>query len=1079
MSCSRFDSMPAQPPTPPKDITKAAVDDAIRFLDDSHEIERGLNRPLGPRRPSLQAAEPSPAPSQESTSTSLSKKVGFSPHAIFHELPGHARPASPLRRTVRRSPSARSSKPLRSILKTTLAPPLTPDDLDTKLSYFSPDVPGSFAKMLQSVLSQLASDMVSNRLDAYMTLNGALQAYNDIPDATALTQKLGLVTQFLSRDIAWKNSDGKLNTNIVVQALKLTNFLLFHDALSAAMDTDFRCFLVDRSAAVIESTEIHKQIMKAHIHLLAQPKLSSAVMTASRADRILNALQTVDRRCSGNNVISTRLVIYQRLLEQAPTLMLTRIRDWLEQTFHCMLSSVSDVRGRAIDTCTKGGVRLGTQASAAKGVSDFLDTEIEEGQTYFGYFSTKLLEMLADKELAPCVPRIWAALVLYFRNKRKPLEKWTGFRNWLNIIQKCLNSSDIAVRYEATLAWNKLVYTTTFDLSLSPGTMKMLKTPIVSGMERRGNDAFSKQIRQYTMDCYCNLLHYCLRPELTAEEHEAAWNVFVQPILTSMVKASPKGRMTACRILYGLMSGNNGQWNANAALMPTPIRPEDLPRLDPRWIRPHLDMVLSILQPATRASLWSSPDQNLGLESAWAALMQTVSDAGAQEVKTTADLKQAVALLVGFFRQLWSTKSSGPVESEPQRWLTNFVSMVDTMVMRLGAGHLIEEYLTTSSDDLFEVAPTPSLKRQKNRTAPQAPMMLLLKPFFASGDDAARSLSIISNLLERFVLSRPSPLAQMELLSQSLFALRGTLSEPVEGVAYLGLWQAIAKTTISALGSATVEQQPVASLGQTLRYAVDIVNAGLEITGDATPTALILQLYDAAYDLARTTSGEGGVVTAVMEPVCKGLSSAQPSWSLDSNLRFIAHVLSKAVWPKNRQSIENARKTLWGVGLAPHKVHLFDPFDHVYSTIVDAMASMYTHLGADGSTLLAVRELLPAVMSFLKTAPVSLLPTALRRTQEGFALWVKDEGMKISLHRDAADQVGAVETAQWRPCFLTRQQIAATWTAILTLIKRVPRSDSDLIKSLEMLLAAGFASPHRQIVNETIVFWNAKFSTLR
>lgn len=1063
-SSSRFDSMLAQPPTPPKEISKA-VDDAISFLDDSHEIERALSKSLVQRRPSLQAAVPSPAPSQESTSTLLSKKVGFSPHDIFHQPPD--RVGSPARRVVGRSPSARGTKPLKSILKSTHALPLTPDDLDSKLSYFSPDVPGSFAKMLQSVLNQLASDSMSNRLDAYMTLNGALQAYSDVPDAATLTQKLGILTQFLSRDIAWKTSDGKLNTNIVVQALKLTNFLLFNDSIAAALDTDFRCFLVDRSIAVMESTEIPKQIMKAHIHLLAQPKLQCPAMSASRADRILNALQTVDKRCSGNNVISTRLIIYQRLLEQAPTLMLTRIRDWLEQTFHGMLSSISDVRGRAIDTCTKGGVRIGTQALAAKGVSEFLDTEIEEGQTYYEYFSTKLLEMLSDKESAACVPRIWAALTLYFRNKRKPLEKWTRFRNWLTIIQKCLNSSDIAVRYEATLAWNKLVYTMTFDASPSPGMMNMLKTPIISGIERRGQDPFSKQIRQYTMDCYCNLLHYGLRPSLGSEEIEAGWRAFVDPILIPMTKASQKGRMTACRILYGLMSGSGGVWNGNAALVPTPIKPEDLPRLEPRWIRSHLANVLAILQPGVQASLWLSPEVNLGLESAWAALMQTVADAGAQEVKTSSDLKQAVALLVGFFRQLWNSKPEAPSDSDPQRWQSNYVSMVETMVTRLGPGHFIEGYLTTSESDVVEVAPTPSTKRSKHLSTPQAPMVIMLRPFFASSsvvfDRKANSLFKAGSLLDRFVLSRPSLLAKLDTLSRVFFALRSSLPNPCETDEDMHLWETCANSAISILSSeGSNEQQQPGSLGQSLRHAMDILSAGLEIRSQAGPGVSIQQFYDAVYVLAKDSAGDGGIVIAALEPTCKALSNAGPALSLARRLHLTVHILSKAVWPRNRQAIENARKALWGVGLAPHKANLFDPFDHVYSSIVDALTSIYAHFDNGDTVDLGMgRQLMPAVVSFLESAPVSLLLTGLRRTQEGFAVWVHDEEKKTSLQAGSSDE------------------IKSTWTALLALIKRIPSSDSNLLKSLEILLVAGFASPHRQVVNETILFWNAKFGGQR
>lgn len=45
----------------------------------------------------------------------------------------------------------------------------------------------------------------------------------------------------------------------------------------------------------------------------------------------------------------------------------------------------------------------------------------------------------------------------------------------------------------------------------------------------------------------------------------------------------------------------------------------------------------------------------------------------------------------------------------------------------------------------------------------------------------------------------------------------------------------------------------------------------------------------------------------------------------------------------------------------------------------------------------------------------------------------------------------------------------------MRLVTSVPSLDSDILRVLEPLLVAGFASPHKQIVSDTIVFWNAKF----
>lgn len=42
-------------------------------------------------------------------------------------------------------------------------------------------------------------------------------------------------------------------------------------------------------------------------------------------------------------------------------------------------------------------------------------------------------------------------------------------------------------------------------------------------------------------------------------------------------------------------------------------------------------------------------------------------------------------------------------------------------------------------------------------------------------------------------------------------------------------------------------------------------------------------------------------------------------------------------------------------------------------------------------------------------------------------------------------------------------------------MRALPSSDSNVLRTLEPLLVAGFVSPHRQVVNDTIVFWNARF----
>ena len=49
------------------------------------------------------------------------------------------------------------------------------------------------------------------------------------------------------------------------------------------------------------------------------------------------------------------------------------------------------------------------------------------------------------------------------------------------------------------------------------------------------------------------------------------------------------------------------------------------------------------------------------------------------------------------------------------------------------------------------------------------------------------------------------------------------------------------------------------------------------------------------------------------------------------------------------------------------------------------------------------------------------------------------------------------------------------WQEVLHLLSTLPQKDTMLLRALEPLLVAGFSCPHKEVVNETIVFWNASF----
>ncbi|KAK4579968.1 hypothetical protein LTR86_000170 [Recurvomyces mirabilis] len=1062
-SSSVFDNLPERPPTPPRDISKD-VDEAISFLNDSNEIDRALKVAL-PLKSSHQSSTPitSPAAKERPASGNATKKVVFTPTPTYHPIARIGQLSSPSAQLMKKAPSDRDVRPTRSILKqSSHPPPLTPDDLETRVAYFSPQIPGSFAKMLQSVIQQLAGPSTSSRLDAYLALNGALQAYEAVPDVRAMAAKMSMLLQFITRDLAWKGDNGALDVNMATQAFKLTANIMSDATLSGTLDDDFQTFLLDRSLTVIEQADMPKALIKNHMYLLAHQQFRTPAMTTSRGDRLLTALLTVEDRCTGNNVVTTRLVVYQRLLERVPAVMHQCMREWLEHVIHGMLSTIKEVRIRAIETCTKAGLILGTQPSAAKCLIELFAVEVEAGQTFYDYVEAQLRQMVSDKELGAYVPQIWSSITLLFRSKRSPIDKWAKLKMWLGIVQRCLNASDILTRYQGYLAWNKFVFAVMPDASTSSSMLRMLKVPIESGLDRRGKDAHAKQIHQYALESFYNVLHYVLRPGLTHEELDTAWDAVVTPMLGYMIARKDRGKRLACSIIYGLCTASSGTWKVDAAMEASPITPEDLPKLDPKWIRTRLGKVLQLMGPVLRVSYWSPEYNSAAINSTWHALMLSVAEAGRQEIKTSPDLKEAIALLVTLCRSPWSQPSADFNTNESRFDLAQYTAVVKVMVERIGPTAFSEDILLRTGEDDIKVALTPSHRHSKHHSAPQSPLLLLFGALYESGlsidkDEHLRGLA--ATILELVVSSRSQPQSKIELLARSMQTRSKDLAPNADRARTALLWQCISSCATDTLQLPHVNNASSQTIGLELRHGLMLLTEGLQHLDSSISIEISIQeLYDAMTSVARTTAGAAGVVTAVLEPLARTLLEHLSTIPAAARLRLTSRLVVSAPWPRSRQELDQAKKALWGVGLAPHKAASFDPYEHFYAILVDALIYGYDILGQD-TLQLGTRDVIGQAALFLKRCPLPLLAVAIGKVQNGFCRWLADIDRKtadtkevlIMLHNTARD--------------------------LISLIRAVPSHDSSLLQVLEPLLVALFSCPHKVIVNMAIDFWNETFGT--
>lgn len=1016
VSSAAFERLPARPPTPPKDTT-TAVNEALEFLEVDYALEKPLSDVPRDGVPAVDTTPTQTPPSSLQTGSGKKgvKKVEFSPWTVAVGLsPKKNDGSSPV---FRRIHSNRDVRPPKSILKSTLGgPPLTPDENGSPApGYFSLDEPGGFLKMLESVMQHLANPSPALRLDGYRTLNGALKTYDNLPEAKAIRERMGMLQQHIRRDLSASGKAGStMDTNLTTQALRLAVALL-SPQLSPALTDDFKTMLVDRSIEVLSQEKPVKAVANLYMYLLGYQKWGAHIITTPKAEKLVNSLITIQEKISGNSVVGLRLVIYQKLLDQAPSVMLSSIGGWLKDVFNGLLSSIEEVRKRAIECGLQAGIILGTNSLATKALLELLNTSTDyEGATYGDYLMVRMTESITKKEDGPSVGQIWGVVVLFFRSKKRTLTGWGMLKPWLLIIQKCLNSSDIQTKFQAFVAWNRLVFVVEPDTTKAKsmeGMIPMLKVPFIAAFDKKGRDKHSKDAREIALFGYCNLLHYALRPSQSFEDLDLCWDEYVVPIISKLLKSGGRDSMLGCRILKALFNSKTTVWNPNAANENSRMRPEDLPMLNRQWIRSRTQKIISLIEPYLSAIL-RLPVEDCVKQSPWLELLTAIVEAGRQEVRASVEFKDALASLVNLFGRLWSSASQTALEEASQTWILRYGDLVLSAIDEFGPLHFTEDFLTRNKSEAFEVAPTPSSRSSKHHEALESPAAYLLSLFYRPPPSLVVDESYFDTahkLIQAVAASKSSRKTRLDLLRHISHRTRlDSTAQSAPAIVAANVWARIAEQTELTFTDDTLTDTDQGSqrLGPCIRDAVTVLMAGFQYAEvpEQAPLDAGLALYSTLLKTLKQAAGTGAVVLGLVEPVAQELCRSQASIPSRSLTRYTIGILRGCEWPRNRQQMDEGRKALWGSTLPAPKHAIFDPFDHLYQLNVAALSKAYNNIG---ECLEYCTPLIEANITFVESCPASLLAIALRRMQDGLVLWVQDEHRLLATKGKAEQDLAA------------------------------------------------------------------------
>lgn len=967
-----------RPPTPPRESSAKLLDESIL-----------LNNAIDGRL--LDTPDESPSSSAELSKDTLEragKKVGFSGWTKYHKPPD-ARSKGYDSDDLRPLPPSRDCKSTKSILKC----PASNASTETSNDHRAWDN-SSFPAMLRSASLHLASDDRASRLDAYSTLVACLSTYEDLPDPQALVNKIPEFTGYIRRDVAASmGEDNSPDTQLITQALKLLTTFLLPPKTATALPEDFCIAITERSLSSIESDSSPKIVVCSYMHLLERQRFPLKIMTQDRVIRILRALDGVTARTKGNRVICHRLMIYQRLLTQARSIMISHVGCWINNLIAAMLSTIKDLRARAIAFGVEAGSHLGTVSSISQACIDVFNRESSEGKKVVEILTARLLEMTSSKDDAIHVPQIWSVIVILLRGNRHQIERWDHFKAWLVVIQRCFNASDVQVKYQAMIAWDHLVFAVNIEPLTSPSMAKMLKQPIASQLERKSSEKTWKLGKQVARSSYCTLLYYSLRPSASYAQLDQYWELYVEEMLPRCFAASQVDIHHACNILAALLSssGPPKAWDEKKAIARGPVNADDLPCLDPKWCRSRAAKILRIFDKLFDAAGWQ-PDgvHEAPIVLAWRSFVSALGLASSKEIKVSIESMTAMAHIMNQIQQLLLRPKS-EAHSTQQVYM-KIDCMIGEAVGKLGSIPFLENRLILTHTQAYEAATeTPSNRPKiepKLQTSPATHLLrLLLSVQRGHGSiEYANAIKSVVALNIQSLSSRRSQIGTLRDLARLLSAEDSVVALPARCV----LWQSLAEASVSTLKLPSASDNTSASpvyLGHEYRDVIKILEVGLQ-QHSSSLISTWQQLFERINQVIEKEFGAAGVALLVTEPLAGSICQEIANKCDEFVTKTAVTVFASVLWPQSQQQLEKVRTQLWGMKQFPHKLTPFEPFDRLYTMLNAVLDTIYSYPEQFSSeTMISV---LTSVDRLLKSCTPSLRTSCLSRIQQGLATWLED-----------------------------------------------------------------------------------------
>ncbi|KAK9448036.1 Rap1-interacting factor 1 N terminal-domain-containing protein [Limtongia smithiae] len=634
-----------------------------------------------------------------------------------------------------KTPNSGTPTRRRSILKTRItlstASPLVTAAAASPSVSLDLDAYPSFLVFLESMCAALFSDDTQTKIDVYQTLTSAIRGFKMQPNSHALLEHIATIVSCIKRDLEnpVEDKDGT-DSRIVVHAMRLFSALAMNESVAACIDPLIASAILNMSVTAIEDPEIKKSLLVCHLAFIGTHKFPSPrIFTLDLASRVLTVAVRINGR--SRSIESYCYLIYDMLLFASPAIMLQRATEWVPSTLCNAFNPSSGVHTRAIVPIKMASRIFWGHNEFSSVVHDAFEMSMPAGFSEPGAESTERestettlfdkcyddLQTLFTEKHEDHILVLWEVVVVILaawgRRKEDRLGQWKHLPKWLEVFDRCTNSMDNDIRVNAILSWQKFAFSqiTTRFVSIAPEGIDSRMTPLVAMFKLIPES--KEDIVEALISTFAKMACLILRQgvststssatDFNARKYDYLWWNLVDHVVADICLQHRSGFVHGAEILSSILaSGKKQRFKTDRELCFDDGSLNDIPRLNPKWIRIRATVVLQTVARAFEKAV-SDTDFALAMR-CWMGCITNIQSVTQREVRQSPESDDAIAGILNFLRSYAIKPNNKP---------TIFVQLLLSTIEVFGTAPLCDMAFIDDKDDKFVPVSSPSKRKMK------------------------------------------------------------------------------------------------------------------------------------------------------------------------------------------------------------------------------------------------------------------------------------------------------------------------------------------------------------------------------